>query len=81
MVRAVESWPLVLIVAPTLTRANALRRACVLAVTQSQNPFALGSEFRVANREDVVGPDGPLGPIWEAAGRSGRERLLPVDQP
>ena len=74
-----ESWPLVLIVAPAPTRANALRRACDLTVSQPENLLAPASEFRVATFGDVVGPGGPLGPIWMGAdGHKGP--LLPSDR-
>ena len=28
---------------------------------------------------EVVGPNGPLGAIWQVAGREGLERLIPED--
>ena len=36
-------------------------------------------EFDFAALPALVGPEGPLGPIWKVAGREGLQRLVPDD--
>ncbi len=74
------TWPLVLTVASTETRAAALRRATesVLLSQHDGENVAKATEFRFSSLGDVLGSTGPLGGIWQVAGRSGVERLLPV---
>jgi len=73
------SWPLVLTITPTVSRATALRRATedVLRL-QDQLIAASPLEFDFGALPDVQGPNGPLGEIWQVAGRAGRYSLIPT---
>ncbi len=70
-------WPLVLTVAETEARATQLRRIseAVLVSQPDRERLARATEFRFASATDLLGPAGPLGEIWQVAGRSGRHAL------
>lgn len=76
-------WPVVLTIATTAARATALRRVTttVLEGAFDADRVAVETEFRFALLADVLGPHGPLGPIWRIAGRSGVHPLLPAADP
>lgn len=71
-------WPVVLTITTTAARATALRRvtSTVLAGAFDADWIAVGTEFRFAVLADVLGPSGPLGPIWQIAGQSGQRDLV-----
>jgi hypothetical protein len=74
------SWPIVLTVTPDAVRAAGLRRATedVLRLEgQSADPTS-GTEFAFAALPDVQGANGPLGKIWQVAGKGGRYSLTPT---
>jgi hypothetical protein len=74
-------WPLVLTVTPTTARATALRRATEDALRRDRHPehVARATEFDFAALPDLRGSHGPLGPIWQIAGRTGVHPLIPAD--
>lgn len=75
------TWPLVLTVTPMTARATALRRATEDVLRRERHPERLAgaTEFDFAALPDLCGSDGPLGPIWQIAGRAGVHPLIPVD--
>jgi hypothetical protein len=75
------TWPLVLTVTPSAARAKALRRATedVLRLERDVEGVAGATEFDFASLSDLQGPTGPLGAIWQVAGRTGLHALIPVD--
>ena len=71
-------WPLVLTVAPTMARAEALMSATELLL---QRPYyaarlARTAEFLFTSLGALCGPCSPLGPIWRVAGRDGLHPLV-----
>jgi hypothetical protein len=74
-------WPLVVTVAPTMARADALKAATELLL---RRPFytarlartARTAEFLFTSLGALVGPCSPLGPIWRIAGRDGLHPLV-----
>lgn len=73
----VAAWPLVLTVTPDERRATALRRACEVVLAAQPDAIRRGTEFAFASLTDVLGTPGPLGEIWQVAGRGGRKGLTP----
>jgi hypothetical protein len=75
----VATWPVVLTVTTTEGRANILRRATesVLSAQRDAERITKLTEFRFSALGDVLGPAGPLGAIWQVAGRPERRSLLP----
>lgn len=71
-------WPLVLVVAEGAGRATQLRRVSETALSDEQR-YGLAPAFAFASVEALLGTPGPLGPIWEFAGRPGRAALTPGD--
>lgn len=71
-------WPVVLTITTTAARATALRRATatVLAGAFDRDRVAVETEFRFAVLPDVLGPYGPLGPIWQTNGQTARSELI-----
>lgn len=74
-------WPLILTVTPTVVRAAALRRTVELVLSGSADGAALGCalEFRFASLAHVLEAEGPLGEIWQVAGRVGLHRLVAAE--
>jgi len=74
-------WPLVLTVTTSSSRATALRRATedVLQVQGENHAAARRLEFDFAALADLLGRPGPLGAIWQVAGRIGLHTLIPND--
>ncbi len=73
------TWPVVLTVTTTTGRARILRRTTetVLAAQRDSDRLAKLTEFRFSSLADVLGPAGPLGEIWQVAGRPRPRSLLP----
>ena len=73
-------WPLVLTVTPTLARATALRRVTEDVLERDRDRQRLAAvEFDFAALGDLQAPEGPLGAIWQIAGRVGRHALIPAE--
>ncbi len=72
-------WPLVLTVSVSEERATSLRRAteALLSAQRDAERIGVGTEFRFAALERLLRPPGPLGPIWQVAGRKGLHALVP----
>jgi hypothetical protein len=71
-------WPVVLTIATTAARATALRRVTttVLEGAFDADRVAVETEFRFAVLADLLGPSGPLGPIWHTTGQTARSELI-----
>ncbi len=74
------TWPLVLTVTPTEARAMALRGATegLLSSQRDAERIVKATEFDFCSLTDLLGPSGPVGAIWQAAGRSGLRSILDV---
>lgn len=66
-------WPLVLTITTTTRRATALRRVTEPLLAAQSDPEGLAKvvEFDFCAIADFTGASGPLGPIWQIAGRPG----------
>src|SRR5438552_15558431 len=71
-------WPLVLTVAPTMARAEALKAATepLLRRPYYAARLARSAEFLFTSLGALCGPCSPLGPIWRVAGRDGLHPLV-----
>jgi len=70
-------WPLVLTVAADGARATALRRAAEDVLEREDGVDAAdAAAFFFSAIADVDAPAGPLGEIWQVAGRSGRRSIV-----
>ncbi len=71
------TWPLVLTVTPGSARTESLRRTTetVLLTQPDHAALAVATEFRFAALSELRGSNGPLGEIWQIAGRRGRHPL------
>ncbi len=67
---ALPVWPLVLTITTTPRQARRLRRCAAHAVTRAGELHLL-SRFRFTSFGELCGPRGPLGQIWQVAGRDG----------
>jgi hypothetical protein len=76
------TWPVVLTVTPTAGRATALRQISEAVLSWQRDAEAIGTatEFSFSALADVLGSSGPLGAIWEVAGRKGLRPLLPEEE-
>jgi hypothetical protein len=76
------SWPLVLTVTTSSRRASALRGASEQLLRSQRDALRVtrATEFDFAALPDVHGPKGPLGEIWQVAGRDGRHTLIADDR-
>jgi hypothetical protein len=76
-----ESWPMVLTVTVTQMRASVLRHGTdeLLRSQRDAARLARATEFDFAALVDVRGPRGPLGEIWQVAGREGVHALVPAE--
>ncbi len=72
-------WPLVLVVTESDARATQLRRVteAMLSSQPDRQWLARATAFDFTSAGDLVGPAGPLGEIWQVAGRPGRAGLTP----
>ncbi len=72
------AWPLVLTITTTLARVTALRRASedVLERRRDRERLRLATEFDFAALPDLQRAPGPLGAIWQVAGRAGLHSLV-----
>ncbi len=78
--RRLRAWPLVLTIAKGAARASALRRATEELIRRQRDATRLSRlEFDFAALPALLGPEGPLGAIWQVAGREGLQRLIPED--
>ncbi len=75
-------WPVVLTVAPSETRATALRRVTesILSLPPNAARITKAMEFDFTSLPDLLCPAGPLGEIWQVAGRAGRHPLLEAQE-
>ena len=75
------SWPLTLIVTTSARRASTLRLVTeeLLRSQGEAARLAKATEFDFAPLTDVLGAKGPLGQIWQIAGRDGFHGLIPED--
>ncbi len=69
-------WPLTLTVTPTERRASELRRATEAVLLARPEGARIAKTFRFSSLDDLRGALGPLGEIWQVAGRSGRHPLI-----
>jgi len=71
-------WPLVLTVAPTMARADALKAATEPLVRRPYYAARLArtAEFLFTSLGALCGPCSPLGPIWRIPGREGLHPLV-----
>ncbi len=76
-------WPIVLTIAPTASRAGALRRvtATLLERQHDRDRIAKLAQFAFCSLDELLGPSGPIGVIWQFAGRSGRQPMFRPDEP
>ena len=74
------TWPVVLTVTLSPTRATSLRRATegFLRLQHDVERLADVTEFDFTSLPELRGADGPLGAIWQVAGRVSLHGLLPV---
>jgi hypothetical protein len=74
-------WPVVVTVTQSKARATALRCAteAVLSSQPDAEHITKGTEFDFCSLEDLLGLSGPLGAIWQVAGRPGLHALLASD--
>ena len=78
--RHLRAWPLILTIAEDAPRANALKRTAEdILRRQRDAPRLSRLEFDFAALPALRGPEGPLGAIWQIAGRDGLQRLIPGD--
>jgi hypothetical protein len=78
--RRLRAWPLVLTIARSAARASALARATEELMRRERDATRLSRlEFDFAALPALLGPEGPLGAIWQVAGREGLQRLVPDD--
>jgi len=68
-------WPTVLVVVPDEARLRLLLRATEALLRRQPDEVAAQTEFAFATASDIRAK-GPLSPIWEVAGRTGRQGLL-----
>jgi len=75
------SWPLVLTVTTNAARVSTLRHATEELLRSQRDAVRVADvmEFDFAALADLVGESGPLGRIWQVAGRAGLHALLPTD--
>lgn len=75
-------WPTVLVITPDATRATLLRRTTetVLAAQQDSARVQAGTEFAFTSL-GALNKHGPLAPIWEIAGRAGKQSLFEGGSP
>lgn len=71
------TWPVVLTITPTAERASALRVATESVLAWQPERLARAMKFAFTPLEEVLGPAGPLGAIWQVAGRPGLNTLFP----
>jgi hypothetical protein len=71
-------WPIILTVTPSDERASALKAATAPLVTRRYYGLRLSGivECWFTSLGALVGPHGPLGPIWQIAGRDGVHALV-----
>lgn len=71
-------WPLVLTITLSEERALALRRAteALLSAQRDAERIRLSTEFRFGALEHLLESPGPLGEIWQVAGRKGSYPLI-----
>jgi hypothetical protein len=71
-------WPLVLTIAPTMARADALKAATepLLRGPYYAARLARTAEFLFTSLGALCGPCSPLGPIWRSTGRDGLHPLV-----
>lgn len=71
-------WPVVLTITTTAARAATLRRVTttVLEGAFDADRVAVETEFSFAVLADVLGPNGPLGPIWQKVGHTAPCELI-----
>lgn len=76
--RHFPSWPVVLTVARSATRAAALKRATEALIASQPDSASLqrGTEFAFSSVTDLLSRDGPTGNIWHVAGREGARPLV-----
>jgi hypothetical protein len=76
--KELSRWPLVLTVAPTMARADALKAATepLLRRPYYAARLARTAEFFFTSLGALCGPCSPLGPIWRVAGREGLHPLV-----
>jgi hypothetical protein len=78
--RGLRAWPLVLTVTRSEARANALKRATEELLRRARDAGRLSRvEFDFAALPALLSPAGPLGAIWQVAGREGLHELVPDD--
>ncbi len=72
-------WPLVLTITLSEGRATALRRAteALLSAQRDAERILPSTEFRFAALAHLLDVPGPLGPVWQVAGRKGLYALIP----
>jgi hypothetical protein len=68
-------WPLVLTVTPSEHRATELRRATERLLSTYSEGSWIAAAFLFGALDDVRGAPGPLGEIWQVAGRPGRHAM------
>lgn len=75
----IPTWPVVLTVAPTPRRVDALTLATHSLVRSQPDTDVLvkATAFNFGVLADVLQSPGPLGPIWQVAGRAGLHSLVP----
>lgn len=71
-------WPRVITVTTTAARATMLREATEHVLSTRFGRMHDGAPaFSFASLDDVLGPAGPKGQIWQVAGRPGLHPLFP----
>lgn len=75
-----HTWPAVLTVTPTAQRAGALRVATESVLASDAERIAQATRFAFASLDDLLAAHGPLGAIWQVAGRDGLHGLIPEER-
>lgn len=78
--RWLRGWPLVLTITDNAARACVLKKTTQDLVLRQRDALRLSRlEFDFAALPTLLGLEGPLGAIWQVAGREGHQRLIPED--
>jgi hypothetical protein len=78
--RTLRAWPLVLTITRSEARASALKRATEELLRRARDAGRLSRvEFDFTALPALLGSPGPLGAIWQVAGREGLHQLIPDD--
>jgi hypothetical protein len=80
--KGMSAWPLLLTITPNAGRATELRRCTeeLLERERQAGRTANAAEFDFTPLAELQGANGPLGGIWQVAGKPGLHPLIPPDE-